>query len=72
MLHRVTLKVDDREVNATRLDRGSQLVEGPDTGGLYFGSVPEGINISTMVGSSRALKGCIQDVIVNNRYGLSK
>ncbi|KAK8738879.1 hypothetical protein OTU49_003716 [Cherax quadricarinatus] len=64
---KVTLKVDDREVNGTRLDRGSQVVSGPDTGGLYFGGVPEGIDAVTMVGSSRALKGCIRDVIVNNR-----
>ncbi|XP_071547005.1 laminin subunit alpha-1-like isoform X2 [Panulirus ornatus] len=63
---RVTLKVDDREVNATRLDRGSQVVSGPDTGGLYFGGVPEEIDAVTMVGSSRALKGCIRDIIVNN------
>lgn len=63
---RVTLKVDDREVNATRLDRGSQVVSGPDTGGLYFGGVPEDIDVISMVGSSRALKGCIRDIIVNN------
>ncbi|XP_050712288.1 laminin subunit alpha-1-like isoform X2 [Eriocheir sinensis] len=64
---RVTLKVDDAEVNATRLDRGSQVVVGPDTGGLYFGGVPEDLDIVRMVGSSRPLKGCVRDVIVNNK-----
>ncbi|KAG0726288.1 Laminin subunit alpha-2 [Chionoecetes opilio] len=43
--YRMTLKVDDAEVNTTRLDRTSQVVAGPDTGGLYFGGVPENINI---------------------------
>ncbi|XP_042207400.1 laminin subunit alpha-2-like [Homarus americanus] len=64
---RVTLKVDDKEVNGTRLDRGSQVVSGPDTGGLYFGGVPRDIEAVTMVGSSRSLKGCIRDVIINNK-----
>ncbi|XP_063590781.1 laminin subunit alpha lam-3-like isoform X2 [Penaeus indicus] len=64
---RVTLKVDDREVNSTRLDRGGQVLYGPNTGGLYFGGVPEGLDIVTMVGSSSPLKGCIRDVIVNNK-----
>ncbi|ROT86038.1 Laminin subunit alpha-1 [Penaeus vannamei] len=64
---RVTLKVDDREVNSTRLDRGGQVLYGPNTGGLYFGGVPQGLDIVTMVGSSSPLKGCIRDVIVNNK-----
>lgn len=65
--YRMTLKVDDAEVNTTRLDRSSQVVVGPDTGGLYFGGVPDDIDIVSMVGTSRPLKGCIQDVIVNNK-----
>ncbi|KAK7085775.1 Laminin subunit alpha-2 [Halocaridina rubra] len=64
---RVTLKVDDREVNATRLDQGNQVVSGPSTGGLYFGGIPSTIAVSSMVGSTSPLKGCIKDVIVNNR-----
>ena len=63
----MTLKVDDAEVNTTRLDRSSQVVSGPDTGGLYFGGVPENIDIVSLVGSSRPLKGCVRDVIVNNK-----
>lgn len=63
----MTLKVDDREVNSTRLDRGGQVLYGPNTGGLYFGGVPQGLDIVTMVGSSSPLKGCIRDVIVNNK-----
>ncbi|XP_064107459.1 laminin subunit alpha lam-3-like isoform X1 [Macrobrachium nipponense] len=64
---RVTLKVDDREVNGTRLDPGSHVVSGPTTGGLYFGGIPPGLPVTTMVGSTSSLKGCIRDVIVNNR-----
>ncbi|KAK3855199.1 hypothetical protein Pcinc_038380, partial [Petrolisthes cinctipes] len=63
---RVTLKVDDLEVNTTRLDRGGNVVTGPDTGGLYFGGMPEDLRVGAMLGSSRPLKGCIRDVIVNN------
>ena len=59
--------MDDAAVNSTRLGRGSQVVSGPDFGGLYFGGSPPGIDIVSMVGSSMPLKGCIQDVIVNNR-----
>ncbi|XP_063877309.1 laminin subunit alpha-1-like isoform X1 [Scylla paramamosain] len=64
---RVTLKVDDAEVKTARLDRSSQVVVGPDTGGLYFGGVPENLDVVSMVGTSRPLKGCVRDIIVNNK-----
>lgn len=58
--------MDDEVVNSTRLDRGSHVVEAPSEGGLFFGGVPPEISIGGMAGSSQALKGCIQDVIINN------
>ena len=63
----MTLKVDDAEVNTTRLDHSTQVVVGPNTGGLYFGGVPENLDIVTMVGTSRPLKGCVRDIIVNDK-----
>ena len=64
---RVTLKVDDIEVNSTRLERGNQVVEAPNEGGLYFGGVPPDLDVGHMVGSTRPMKGCIRDVIVNDK-----
>ena len=65
-IFRVKLFVDDQNINSTRLDRGSHVIEAPSEGGLFFGGAPRDINIGGMVGSSQPLKGCIQDVIINN------
>ncbi|KAL7642435.1 UNVERIFIED_CONTAM: hypothetical protein RMT77_006996 [Armadillidium vulgare] len=63
---KVRLFVDDQNINSTRLDKGSHIFEAPDTGGLYFGGSPTDIDVKTIVGSSKPLRGCIKDVIINN------
>ncbi|KAF2361238.1 Laminin G domain [Trinorchestia longiramus] len=64
---KVTLLVNDQAVNTTRLDRRGVIVQGPRQGGLYFGGVLPGLDIVAMVGSTAPFKGCIRDVIVNNK-----
>ena len=65
--NRLSVYVDDVLVNSTRLDRSTRVVAAPEEGGLFFGGLPGGFNVPTMVGSVNALTGCVQDVIVNNK-----
>ena len=64
---RITLKVDDLDVNSTRLERGSQAIASPTAGGLFFGGTPPDVDAGGMAGAVEPLRGCISDVIINDQ-----
>ena len=64
---RVAVFLDDTEIGASRMAKGSRDIEAPPDGGLYVGGLPRTIILRGMAGTRESLKGEILDFVFNRK-----
>lgn len=64
---RVSMSLDDSEIGASRLAKGTRDIEAPTEGGLYLGGCPKRITLRGMAGTKESLKGIIRDLVINKK-----
>ena len=64
---RISMSLDDQEIGASRLTKGTRDIDAPVDGGLYLGGVPRRISLKGMVGTKESLKGIIRDLVINKK-----
>ncbi|KAK9510148.1 hypothetical protein O3M35_004992 [Rhynocoris fuscipes] len=71
---RLELRVDDTLDAATTLPEGATTIKAPgESGGLYFGGLPQGFNTTGRTFSNQLLVGTIKDIIFNDKiFGFDK
>lgn len=63
---KIQVNVDDQEMKQGRLPKGTQEVEGPSHGGLFFGGVRSGIAIGAQAATREYFMGTIKDAVFND------
>lgn len=61
------MSLDDKEVGASRMAKGTRDIEAPPDGGLYLGGLPRTLTLRSMAGTKDSLKGVIQDFVFNRK-----
>ena len=64
---RIAMSLDDVEIGATRMVKGTRDIEAPPDGGLYLGGLPRTLTLRGMAGTKESLKGVIQDFVFNRK-----
>ncbi|KAI1284885.1 Laminin subunit alpha-2 [Halotydeus destructor] len=64
---RISMTLDDVEIGASRLAKGTRDIEAPDEGGLFLGGLPSAMTLRGMAGTREPLKGVIRDFVLNKK-----
>ena len=61
------MSLDDVEIGASRLIKGSNTIEAPKEGGLYLGGLPSTLTLNGRAGTKESLKGVIRDLVFDQK-----
>lgn len=61
------MTLDDVEIGASRLAKGTRDIEAPTDGGLFLGGLPKSMTLRGMAGTKESLKGVIRDFVLNKK-----
>ena len=61
------MSLDDNEVAASRLAKGTRVIRAPEKGGLYLGGISNGMILRGMAGTKERLIGVIKDFVFGGR-----
>jgi len=61
------MTLDDVEIGASRLAKGTRDIEAPLTGGLFLGGLPRSMTLRGMAATKDSLKGVVRDFVLNKK-----
>lgn len=67
LLFSISMTLDDVEIGASRLAKGTRDIEAPLEGGLFLGGLPRSMTLRGMAGTKEPLKGVIRDFVLNKK-----